>query len=719
MRVRTGKIIKTRTINGQQNISKSSSGNVAHVCFKKDNSFIFDSQLGATSDAKHISIIAGHKYFCFVKLNFTPTGTTRFIMYKGDGTTNTDANSPNTYIDNYYHCSVNTCNNTNTDAHLNFYLNTYQQFNTVYFGGCIDLTTIGLDTLTAQEFYNKYKDKLELLATGEEIVLDSKTGKIMTESISNMFISSNRTINVGGTGVSGNGWNGSNLSINAFSNQNNYTNVIYSFTDSGFTVQASRSDFVNGVALEVPFKVKGNCTYKITYDYEGASSYLDYFQYNNSYIRSGLSVNNGVFTTNYDTEWIVIRFRAPGAGTVGTYSNVKLVRQTPISCNPAVKMYGYNQKANDVWSLYKTENGTLTNPNDFEWQLTFGSSGVFHSYLLQDSTPNPTIGHKFLTILDIKVVTSTLTGNLQFVYRRVSGNSYMPNKITINTDGEWHTYTNIYTQTSYSGSDGRTQIVVSGYTGIAEGDIFAVRNVQIIDLTDWFGEGKEPTTVAEFKEKFSKDYYGYCPNIIRLTQGMINALPTYKYSQGFKHLASNVEFRVPSNILPNMTIAREDNKNMFTCNFLNSNGIGQAFYGFCPQFNSGDRCLLTFEAYSNKVTVDGISLYSGVSHTNEVYEKYTSADLGTWKRIGEFATYTSSWTTTNSTYYRFINCGAHTAGDTLQIRNIEFINLTQWFGAGNEPATIAEFQAMFPHKFYQYIVKSLLNRYQINALGVD
>lgn len=42
----------------------------------------------------------------------------------------------------------------------------------------IDLTEIGLDNLTAEEFYDRYKGKFGLLATGEEITLDRKVGNI-------------------------------------------------------------------------------------------------------------------------------------------------------------------------------------------------------------------------------------------------------------------------------------------------------------------------------------------------------------------------------------------------------------------------------------------------------------------------------------------------------------------------------------------------------------
>ena len=53
----------------------------------------------------------------------------------------------------------------------------------------------------------------------------------------------------------------------------------------------------------------------------------------------------------------------------------------------------------------------------------------------------------------------------------------------------------------------------------------------LFDLTDWYGAGREPSTVAEFKERFYRDYYGSCSKSIRLTENMINAEPIYGYNQ--------------------------------------------------------------------------------------------------------------------------------------------------------------------------------------------
>lgn len=44
------------------------------------------------------------------------------------------------------------------------------------------------------------------------------------------------------------------------------------------------------------------------------------------------------------------------------------------------------------------------------------------------------------------------------------------------------------------------------------------------------------------------------------------------------------------------------------------------------------------------------------------------------------------------------------------------IDLTNWYGEGNEPTTIEEFKATFPNSYYPYSQKRLLNKYMINKL---
>ena len=59
--------------------------------------------------------------------------------------------------------------------------------------------------------------------------------------------------------------------------------------------------------------------------------------------------------------------------------------------------------------------------------------------------------------------------------------------------------------------------------GFDPGKWFSVENVNVFDLTDWYGAGNEPTTVAEIRNKFNKDYYVFSINATRLTRYQINS----------------------------------------------------------------------------------------------------------------------------------------------------------------------------------------------------
>lgn len=63
------------------------------------------------------------------------------------------------------------------------------------------------------------------------------------------------------------------------------------------------------------------------------------------------------------------------------------------------------------------------------------------------------------------------------------------------------------------------------------------------------------------------------------------------------------------------------------------------------------------------------------------------------------------------TFYIFINAEPRTmlAGESYKIRNVNVFDLTQMFGAGNEPSTVEEFEAMFPADYYPYNAGELMS----------
>lgn len=55
-------------------------------------------------------------------------------------------------------------------------------------------------------------------------------------------------------------------------------------------------------------------------------------------------------------------------------------------------------------------------------------------------------------------------------------------------------------------------------------------------------------------------------------------------------------------------------------------------------------------------------------------------------------------------------------GNTIQLANVQLFDLTQMFGSGNEPSTVAEFEALFPLPYYEYDAGSLLS---VNMEGIE
>jgi len=897
MRIRYGKPIKVVSLVGKQNVLKhSGGGKIAHVCFINSNSFMFDSQLGPTSSAKKISIINEHKYFCFVKLTFTPTGTDRFIFYKGDGTANTDANSPNCYVDNYYHCSINTCNNTSNTTHLNFYLNTYQEVTgDVLFGGIIDLTEIGLDNLTAQQFYNKYNKYFPFIATGEEITIDDKAGQISISRLPSEYQEVEYIQSQGsqwidtGYQISPNynysleakaqttvdtylnffatfGYENTTGGLLGFGSSNSYnnfcaffyaisgmqsnvardldahiykarynklvSNTLYLEVDNTGEVSYSNSDFNtysystnNLTLLGVPqantgfhknklyyFKLWDSenlvhnfipCYNKYTNDiglfdlcssrknlcfrqtvskYNYSYDYLKYNANNAIYLEAGtytLSFTslNGVYIQAFapnDTSTNVLVTTAfsncsvPG-GSVGnvwnnkglnvssngpltftltdnyiiticgrdssesyTVTNIQIEKGTTattyehsafyinagtgtflkgnnvnntISCKVAGGSsdiyYGYNQLGNTDYKLYNNNNGTIT-LDDYGCTLTKSTDGAWaNSTLIQVITNETQNAHKYLWFFKIKFNMTDVTDNQGFYFVQTSGITMITYQKpeTILNDNEWHSYSGIITATKDS-TDGRTFVYWknnAGVAGLKAGDTISFKDYNCIDLTEWFGEGKEPSTVAEFKEKFTKEYYGFCPTPIKLTRYQIEALPSYGYNQLFNlTTASQSKYGITINYDKNTRV-------MHIYGTATSNYVNQGLSG-CPSTQ----------------TIEGHKYYSTLGYKTDTFgpeianNEFKIPYNQIFRYNGEVTEriWTETQTRTGHTFSFAI-----WSGNTVDFYfRPMLIDLTDWYGEGNEPTTIEEFKQTFPNLNYPYSKKRLLNKYQINKL---
>lgn len=85
-------------------------------------------------------------------------------------------------------------------------------------------------------------------------------------------------------------------------------------------------------------------------------------------------------------------------------------------------------------------------------------------------------------------------------------------------------------------------------------------------------------------------------------------------------------------------------------------------------------------------------------------------------RIACIAT-TNATGTGGSTYINALFSSAHdTSGQSFTVTNAMVMDLTAMFGAGSEPTTIEEFEALFPQPYYEYDAGSLL---PVNMTGIE
>lgn len=117
-------------------------------------------------------------------------------------------------------------------------------------------------------------------------------------------------------------------------------------------------------------------------------------------------------------------------------------------------------------------------------------------------------------------------------------------------------------------------------------------------------------------------------------------------------------------------------------------------------FKSGHSYLLVLDyKFSSAMPMDayvtGGFYFSGL---------FSNPVTGTWDRRGKIRSFTNDVSDA-----RLIIQDNRTSGwDEWSIRNVQLFDLTAMFGAGNEPATVAEFEALYPKPYYPYDPGSLL-----------
>lgn len=111
----------------------------------------------------------------------------------------------------------------------------------------------------------------------------------------------------------------------------------------------------------------------------------------------------------------------------------------------------------------------------------------------------------------------------------------------------------------------------------------------------------------------------------------------------------------------------------------------------------GRKYLVSFECYMERTDVSfllGLGNYFASVKLNNI--------SNAWTKISRIVTVTSI-EIPHKFFYIYFNAIPRTmeVGDSVKVRNVEVFDLTQMFGAGNEP-TVEAFEAMFPEDYYSY-----------------
>lgn len=558
MRVRYGKPIKVKSLLGKANIPFSYTA--ANVTFYPLTTGTFHSYAGpSVLNIKYVNRQANHKYFLFLNTDIVYSWSyfgiwdTYSTGYEGNRT------APTKDGNNYYALISPTTSATNGVPSFQFG-GTQNLPAIANYALIIDLTEIGLDNLTAQEFYNKYNKYFPLIATGKEITIDDKAGQVSLKEKN-----SNNTISCKVAGGSSDIYYGYNQ-LSPLWTTDTYNGVTASIKNNGKDIELSgtatgwyikdknlgqtipsghevlvMSEMTNPTGANFGYRLRYNSDTPIYSNNEFNKIHTLTGNINKFQLYAdlgddctGIKLNNLVIIDL--TEWF-------GAGkepsTVEEFKE-KFTKEYYGTCITPIKLtryqiealpnYGYNQlikNGNFVdTSCWSPTYGTITtNDNICTYTITqVGTVGSNQNRInyAQSWQTNIIAQHKFLFSSEIYC---KYAQNLSFiVHDRSNGYRGVMSSSKKGVANAWNEFSAIMTA-NYDclAANADMRIGFSSTADSAVGDKYYAKNFILVDLTDWYGEGKEPTTIEEFKQTFPNKYYVYSKKRL-LNKYMINKL---------------------------------------------------------------------------------------------------------------------------------------------------------------------------------------------------
>lgn len=226
---------------------------------------------------------------------------------------------------------------------------------------------------------------------------------------------------------------------------------------------------------------------------------------------------------------------------------------------------------------------------------------------------------------------------------------------------------------------------IKSYISYSAGNYeFKMNGLQLFDLTQMFGAGNEPSTAAEFRAMFPDDYYLYNSGELK------TIVPTSVEASGIERFQMLDKSKLQATTTTNGVTFTNNGDGTITINGTASSSsncylilysvkfgvVGHKYMSCgCPSGGSNDKYRIVNTIAKSGVYTDGFS------------------DRGNGaisKALGE-----------GETIYSDINIANGYIANNLTFKP-QLFDLTQMFGAGNEPATPAEFWQKVPEKLYGY-----------------
>lgn len=311
-------------------------------------------------------------------------------------------------------------------------------------------------------------------------------------------------------------------------------------------------------------------------------------------IHIGTSGGGASPVKRFDAEAEYIKRKAGGTDNIGTgKAKIPTLKGKSVVWNQLVQ----NGNFADGTTGWGTRSGYTMTVNE-------GVCTITGRYIYIRQNIGKLEGHKFLLRAYVK---ASADGDIYSAGYTTSGGNIPGSYMTL-TANQWAKYSFISTSA--------LEIFAICKNGSSSEDELSFKNINIFDLTQMFGAGNEPTTVAEFEALYPLPYYDYNPG--EIVNNAAEAIETVGFNQ--LKLTGRTEYSGP-NTTPNSTF-----------DFLTEDMLfkGFAANGYLipdnvASYSVTERSLTVKSGTAGSASAYGVGLPFKVLPNTSYYIKYTSS----------------------------------------------------------------------------------------------